>query len=547
MNGGSCSHSLGVTALDRDLSCLTAAIQMLKSIKPVHQMFQHQTYKTGVQSQNTQISDEISRCVTGKSKTVSQLRVMLKKYSGDAAMHSAKFPSLELVFFRVLHERVRMEFQSCNETSKELWAKFTGSSYNFLEQYGKLTVRKTLEKEIKKENTIQEFLVIRTYHSLTGYIFPENKIHLSNGDTYILRCIVDHDPSTGRYRSSVVINKTWMMIDERSRQPASKEEVKTRLNYLYLYSRVYGVCPVKGCPDQRKFDFKMDLDLHHEEEHPTCRDCGEEFLLGCLYREHLYSWVHDKMKTDLSCLSASVNMLLSIKHVSQMFLHQTYKTGDQNQITEICDEISRYAGESNSVSHLQVMLKKYSGDAAVCSAKFPSLEIVFFKVLLDLVGKELQSSSPLWTKFTEGIYFLERRGELTVKEVIMMEINKNEKVPEYLVIKTDQPPTGYIFPENKVLLSNGDTYQLHCIVDHDQSTGRYRSSVVINKTGMMIDENSRQPASKEEVKTRRNRLYLYGRVYHSVCTVEECPDQRNFDDKKRNVSADSGTGSLLEL
>ena len=82
-----------------------------------------------------------------------------------------------------------------------------------------------------------------------------------------------------------------MMIDERSRQPASKEEVKTRWNYLYLYSRVYGVCPVKGCPDQRKFDFKMDLDLHHEEEHPTCRDCGEEFLLGCLYREHQDSCV----------------------------------------------------------------------------------------------------------------------------------------------------------------------------------------------------------------------------------------------------------------
>ena len=50
-----------------------------------------------------------------------------------------------MVFFRFLHECVKREIQT--ETSKKLWAKFTGGTYNFLEQTANLTVKEMLDKK----------------------------------------------------------------------------------------------------------------------------------------------------------------------------------------------------------------------------------------------------------------------------------------------------------------------------------------------------------------------------------------------------------------
>ena len=223
---------------EEDLSCLTAALQMLISIPKVMRMFLHRHYRSGNPAGITEISDEISRYIKKESATVQDLLFILRAYSADAAMSSAHLPSLEIIFFRVLHECVTSELKEADDHVKELWKKFTApeteGTFNFLELRGEKG--KTLADilETQRSEKLPEYLVIRIYHPTGGYSFPDQEICLSNGEIYQLHCIVDKDSSTGRYRSSLVKNKCWRMIDERSEQPASTDEVKTRLNYLYF-------------------------------------------------------------------------------------------------------------------------------------------------------------------------------------------------------------------------------------------------------------------------------------------------------------------------
>lgn len=278
----------------KDLTCLTAALQMLISVPKVKKMFSHHQYLAGNPG-ITRISGEISRYINGKSASVRDLLVLLRVYSTDAAMTSAHLPSLEIMFFRVLHECVTRELEKADDHVRRLWERFTApqseGTRNFLELCGcedqKKSLAKILDAEIMDNEIsemLPEYLFIRIYHPTVGYSYPDQEMILSNGKIYQLHCIVDRDSSTGRYRTSVLKNKCWRIIDDMNEEPASKEEVRTRGNYLYLYLRVYE-CPVDGCPVQEKLD-KASLDIHHQTEHPTCSRCQKTFLLRCLYKEH---------------------------------------------------------------------------------------------------------------------------------------------------------------------------------------------------------------------------------------------------------------------
>ena len=100
----------------------------------------------------------------------------------------------------------------------------------------------------------------------------------------------------------------------------------------------------------------------------------------------------DAGNEDLSCLTAALQMLISIPKVMRMFLHRHYRTGNPAAITEISDEISRYIYSQQSANRVQdvqdvqdllFILRVYSADAAMSSAHLPSLEIIFFRVLHD--------------------------------------------------------------------------------------------------------------------------------------------------------------------
>ena len=272
-----------------NISCVTAALQMLISIPEVMRMFSHRHYRRG-HNGCTEISDEISRYINGESATVEDLIFILRAYSDDAAMGAVHFPSLEIIFFRVLHECVASELRFADDHAREVWGNFTEGPYNFLELRGEQGKDLADILESQSSVTLPEYLVIRIYHPTVGYSFPNQEIHLSNGEIYQLHCIVDKDSTTGRYRSSLVKNQCWRMIDDRSDQAASRAEVKTRRNYLYLYVRAEAYsCRVAGCPVEESFGSQASLDLHHQTDHPTCSWCHKSFLLRCLYREHLHS------------------------------------------------------------------------------------------------------------------------------------------------------------------------------------------------------------------------------------------------------------------
>ena len=98
----------------------------------------------------------------------------------------------------------------------------------------------------------------------------------------------------------------------------------------------------------------------------------------------------DSDSANISCVTAALQMLISIPEVMRMFSHRHYRRG-HNGCTEISDEISRYInGESATVEDLIFILRAYSDDAAMGAVHFPSLEIIFFRVLLECVASELQ-------------------------------------------------------------------------------------------------------------------------------------------------------------
>ena len=228
---------------------------------------------------------------------------------------------------------------------------------------------------------------------------------------------------------------------------------------------------------------------------------------------------------NISCLTATVLMIFSIPGLYEMFKHQTYRTGASDQDTAICDELSRYLnGESKSVSD---------------SAKVQFLESIFFRVFHECISQEMQSSNEsskkLWDKFTEGASnFLEqeiKRGS-TITQILEDKIRNDSKIPGYLMVRVHQSKTSYIRPDKQIILSNGDFYQLRCIVDRDQTTGRYSCyRLGLQRTWTtMADERDQQPASEREVMTTRNYLYLYERRY--PCKVDGCPSEDSFPDQE---------------
>ena len=229
---------MSLSVSEENISCLTTTVLMIFSIPGLYKMFKHQTYRTGASDQDTAICDELSRYLKGESKSVSDLRFILQIFSREAEMYSAKVQFLESIFFRVFHECISQEIQSSNESSKKLWAKFTEGASNFLEQEIKRgsTIRDILEDKIRNDSKNPGYLMVRVHQSRTYYIRPEKQIILSNGDFFQLRCIVDRDPTTGRYSCySLGLQRTWTTMVERDSLPASEKEVMSTRNYLYLF------------------------------------------------------------------------------------------------------------------------------------------------------------------------------------------------------------------------------------------------------------------------------------------------------------------------
>ena len=64
------------------------------------------------------------------------------------------------------------------------------------------------------------------------------------------------------------------------------------------------------------------------------------------------------------------------------------------------------------------------------------------------------------------------------------------------------PPRYY--PENKMMLQNGDVFMLTCIVNKDLTTSQYSTAITEDNSWIVQRGSSVNFASKEEVKTSKN-------------------------------------------
>ena len=106
-------------------------------------------------------------------------------------------------------------------------------------------------------------------------------------------------------------------------------------------------------------------------------------------------------------------------------------------------------------------------------------------------------------------------------------------LPSFLLVQVvPNPSSGSgIFPENKMTLVNGDTYQLKCIVDQEDAT-----AVVDGNTWMRWDGAKHTPASKDDVKNINNKLFMYVKLdipsTKYKCQMVGCPLDRELESWK---------------
>ena len=310
-----------------NLSCLNAIIQMLRSIPSVLSIFTEQSYRAAGTVQ--EVCDELHHIFTSQSRVdARKLRRYLKEYADNERLFFAKHQNLEQIFFQELFKLISTELvYSCPEV-QSMWSSFVAGTVTFLEieqssNCGQSVALAQHLNQMYGNSKLPDFLMIKMVWSLQGSRspgFPENRMTLVNGDTFTLSCIIDKGKGTGRYSAAVVEEGVWRRHDPDLNRIVSltASEVKTHKNYIFLYRKEKSsllskkkvrfmevpslkennlVCPVKDCPDDRKFTSRKSLDSHIKREHRQCGQCREIFLMEFLYRAHL-KYCHGQSATD---------------------------------------------------------------------------------------------------------------------------------------------------------------------------------------------------------------------------------------------------------
>merc|ERR1711874_67127 len=326
-------NRLGAHKTERNLGCVNAILQMLKSVPEIEKMFQSKSYSVGC-NKDMPICEEISelfRAGKNEERSAAYLRMLIRKNTAEVFPCFGEEQDL-FVFFRIIHQAVRKELRNSNKESVKSWNKFRRSSslscqhcggeeisedpevMSLSPVEGSNTLISRLINKLQKEGNDKELCrlcddtrtknditklpdhllvrVTRTKATRDSVIFPENQMKLLNEESYTLRSIVDEDDVSGQYTCAVISNNTWVICDGTEITPASKDDVKTRNNILLLYEKIQGAkeeyqCPMPGCPLDKTLQSENALRRHVKLEHPKCQVCGKTFLMNCLYREHM--------------------------------------------------------------------------------------------------------------------------------------------------------------------------------------------------------------------------------------------------------------------
>ena len=308
-------------AFQRNLSCLNSIVHMLNSIPEVAEVFEEQSYKS--ENRITDICDEIHR-VLKLNTDAADLRVALGSQSAeDPYMLFAKQQNYEVVFFRYIYDAVRAELNESSQEIKEVWNKFTSGrlDINFIEISERSTdsVGQFLNKKFIPE-MLPDFLLLKIVRKASSTnelkLRSENRIQMKNGDVYKLTCIIDKNRRLGTYYTTESHDGAWSREVDGRRRYFAEADVKTERNYAYLYVKQKPVmvfkeelkvkiermknkhfCRVQGCPEDLGFATERLLQDHMNQEHQSCLNCGQQFLLRSLHKEHI---IHCRPRTKKS-------------------------------------------------------------------------------------------------------------------------------------------------------------------------------------------------------------------------------------------------------
>merc|ERR1712226_745729 len=248
-----------------------AILRMLKSIPEVSHMFRTKLFRKGCQSKMP-ICEEIGVLFESTNIDISssaKLRFLITGENSRKIREKQDFSEI----FRIIYESVQKELYFSNLKCINVWKKFRRSytkncgnceRLNLADspkilavtplECSRTTVTRLinssrLDPEDNQDNEcllchavkddeyvhLPSFLLVQVVPrpSSRSSVFPENKMTLVNGDTYHLKCIVDHDDVT-----AVVDNNTWVRCDGSRSSPASKDDVKNSNNKFFLYVRM---------------------------------------------------------------------------------------------------------------------------------------------------------------------------------------------------------------------------------------------------------------------------------------------------------------------
>ena len=304
----------------RNLTCLNSIVHMLHSIPEIAELFEEQSFKSDICI--TDICDEIHRMLK-LNTDAADLRVALGSQSGeDPEMLFAKQQNFEVVFYRYVHEAVKAELSKSSQEIRKIWDKFT-SGMNFIEISERSTdsVGEFLNKKYTPE-MLPDFLLLKIVRKISSTnelkLRSENRIQMKNGDVYKLTCIIDKNRRLGTYSTTESHDGAWSRMVKERRRYFAEAEVKTERNYAYLYvkqkpamvlkdelpvkvkvERIKNehICKVPGCPDDLGFPTEEVLQDHIKQEHQSCPNCGKQFLLRSLHKEHVIH-CHSRIKTE---------------------------------------------------------------------------------------------------------------------------------------------------------------------------------------------------------------------------------------------------------
>ena len=256
---------------------------------------------------------------------------------------------------------------------------------------------------------------------------------------------------------------------------------------------------------------------------------------------------NNKIDRNLSCVNAFLQVLASVPEISKMFQKPL---GIQNcDKMTVCQEISQLFRANRKTNASPPNLRNLIElSTAVEKLNFSD----YFRKVYSVIQKELRhcqkENQDTWAKFQKpvsdknnSVNILKLDVPEGVDTVLTRLMNAKllkdcslTQLPDFLLVELNRKDYSYdakVFPENRMKLINGQTFELRCIIDYIDD--KYVLAVIMNGIWVICKDTKLIPATKDEVKTVHNQFFFYEKIPKSsktfTCDVSGCPVDKPFE------------------